>query len=36
VFGIAHYNALRFFHLLRYLPMVGSLFVARLVIQCVK
>lgn len=34
--GIAHYNVLRIVHPLRHLPLVGALFVARLVIECVK
>lgn len=34
--GLAHYNVLRVVHPLRHLPWIGRLFVARLVIECVK
>src|SRR5690348_5772659 len=34
--GIAHYNVLRMVHPLRHLPLIGKLFVARLVIECTK
>jgi 2-polyprenyl-6-hydroxyphenyl methylase / 3-demethylubiquinone-9 3-methyltransferase len=34
--GIAHYNVLRVVHPLRHVPLAGKLFLARLVIECVK
>lgn len=36
VTGIAHYESLRILHPLRHLPIIGRMFVARLVIECVK
>lgn len=36
VSGIAHYESLRVLHPLRHLPLVGKMFVARLVIECTK
>lgn len=34
--GIAHYESTRLLHPLRHLPIIGKMFVARLVIECVK
>lgn len=36
VYGTAHYESTRLLHPLRHLPIIGKMFVARLVIECVK